>query len=42
MALIDILRARRDNHVPVRLTAQVNKRQHVARADESARCEERA
>ena len=31
-----------DNHVPVRLAAQIDKRQRVARADESARYEQRA
>jgi hypothetical protein len=35
--LIDILVSSRDDYVPVRLAAQINKRQRVARADESAR-----
>jgi hypothetical protein len=37
MALIDLLGTGRDNHMSVRLAAQINKRQRVARADESAR-----
>jgi hypothetical protein len=42
MALINLLGPGRDDHVPVRLAAQVNKRQRIARADKSARCEQRA